>query len=126
MLEMNPPRKFHSLAEVRDYAEANDRDLLLLDDTVLDVTTFAEHHPGGGVLLRNQREKDVSAEMKWHHPLSLVMANTMAVGSFKKEISRLIKPDRAFMPQIWELDHETYMKVVNSPHWLFVPSPRMF
>lgn len=30
------------------------------------------------------------------------------------------------MPQIWDLDKQSYMKVINSPHWLFVPSPRMF
>jgi 4-hydroxysphinganine ceramide fatty acyl 2-hydroxylase len=24
------------------------------------------------------------------------------------------------------MDHETYLKVVENPHWLFVPSPRMF
>ena len=24
------------------------------------------------------------------------------------------------------MDHETYLKVIDSPHWLFVNSPRMF
>lgn len=24
------------------------------------------------------------------------------------------------------MDHETYLKVINSPHWLFVNSPKMF
>lgn len=30
--------------------------------------------------------------MKFHHPLSLRMANSMIIGSFKKEISRFIDP----------------------------------
>lgn len=30
------------------------------------------------------------------------------------------------MDQVWDMDHETYLKIVESPHWLFVPSPRMF
>ena len=30
------------------------------------------------------------------------------------------------MPQVWDMDHETYLKVIDSPHWLFVNSPRMF
>jgi hypothetical protein len=54
------------------------------------------------------------------------MANSMVIGTFKKEIARIIDPEKALLPQIWDLDHEAYMKVINSPHWLFVPSPRMF
>ena len=54
------------------------------------------------------------------------MANSMVIGSFKKEISRIISPDEAILPQIWRLNHSQYMDVINSPHWLFVPSPRMF
>jgi hypothetical protein len=64
--------------------------------------------------------------MKFHHPLTLTYANSMAIGSFKKEISRIIDPSQPFMKQIWNLDHDNYLKVVNSPHWLFEPSPRMF
>ena len=64
--------------------------------------------------------------MKFHHPLTLIMANSMVVGTFKKEIKRIIDPDLPLMPQIWKLDHDDYLKVVDSPHWLFVPSPRMF
>ena len=111
---------------MQSYAQNKDRDLLILEDCVLDVTTFAQHHPGGGALLRNRKGQDISAEMKWHHPLTLKMANTMAIGSFNKEIKRIITPERAFMPQIWSLSREEYMNVINSPHWLFVPSPRMF
>jgi 4-hydroxysphinganine ceramide fatty acyl 2-hydroxylase len=90
------------------------------------VTTFATHHPGGGVLLRNFNLKNVDEQMKFHHPLTLMMANSMVIGTFKKEISRIINPDQPLLPQIWNLDHESYLKVINSPHWLFVPSPRMF
>jgi 4-hydroxysphinganine ceramide fatty acyl 2-hydroxylase len=98
----------------------------VLEDCVIDVTTFAPHHPGGAVLLRSRKGQEISAEMKWHHPLTLSMASTMAVGSFRKEIQRTITLERGFMAQIWGLDHEQYMHVVYSPHWLFVPSPRMF
>ena len=38
----------------------------------------------------------------------------------------MIDPDKALLPQIWNMDHETYLKVIDSPHWLFVNSPRMF
>lgn len=64
--------------------------------------------------------------MKFHHPLTLIMANSMVIGSFRKEISRIIHPDKPLLPQIWDLDEQSYMKIINSPHWLFVPSPRMF
>lgn len=77
-------------------------------------------------MLRNNNLKNVDEQMKFHHPLTLIMANSMVIGTFKKEISRIIHPDQPLMPQIWNLDHESYMKVINSPHWLFVPSPRMF
>lgn len=38
----------------------------------------------------------------------------------------MIDPDKALMPQVWNMNHEEYLKVINSPHWLFVNSPRMF
>jgi cytochrome b involved in lipid metabolism len=79
--------------------------LLVLDDYILDVSTFASHHPGGGVLLRNLNLKSVDEEMKFHHPLTLIMANSMVIGTFKKEISRIIDPNRPLLPQIWDLDH---------------------
>ena len=43
--------------------------------------------------------------MKSHYPLSLVMANTMVVGSFKGEIERMMDPDQPLMRQIWAMDH---------------------
>lgn len=64
--------------------------------------------------------------MKFHHPLTLELANSMTVGSFRRDIERIIHPDRPLLRQIWEISHENYMKVMYSPHWLFVPSPRMF
>ena len=30
------------------------------------------------------------------------------------------------MTQVWDMDHQTYLKVMDSPHWLFVNSPKMF
>jgi 4-hydroxysphinganine ceramide fatty acyl 2-hydroxylase len=76
--------------------------------------------------LRNRRGTEISEEMKFHHPLTLRMANTMAVSSFRQDIARIISPDQPLLPQIWSLNHEQYMRLVYSPHWLFVPSPRMF
>ena len=64
--------------------------------------------------------------MKSHHPLTLRMADSIVIGSFKKDISRYIDPNKALMDQVWEMDHKTYLYIVESPHWLFVPSPRMF
>lgn len=58
--------------------------------------------------------------MQFHHPLTVVMANTMAIGSFRKEIERIVNPDQPLSPQIWNIDKETYMKLINSPHWMFV------
>lgn len=31
--------------------------------------------------------------MKFHYPMTVNMANTMAIGSFKKDISRIMNPD---------------------------------
>jgi 4-hydroxysphinganine ceramide fatty acyl 2-hydroxylase len=93
---------------------------------VLDATSFAHHHPGGAGLILNYQSKDVSEQMKGHHPLSLKYADSIIIGGFKKEVSRLIDPSKALMDQIWDMNHEDYMKVVENPHWLFVPSPPMF
>lgn len=76
--------RFNNLDEVKDYAQAQDSVLVVYKDYVLDVTTFAKHHPGGAVLLKNNNAKDIEEEMKFHEPLTLTMANTMAIGSFKK------------------------------------------
>ena len=99
---------------------------MVFDDYVLDATTFASHHPGGDGLILNYRSKDITEEMKGHFPLSLKMANTMVIGSIEKDIRRVIDPTKALMPQIWDMDHDSYLKLVESPHWLFVESPRMF
>jgi len=64
--------------------------------------------------------------MKFHHPLTPLMANSMIIGSFKKEISRIIDPQKPLLPQVWNLDEDSYKKIINSPHWMFVPTPRMF
>lgn len=38
----------------------------------------------------------------------------------------MIDPEKVLLPQIWNLTEEQYNTIINSPHWLFVPSPRMF
>lgn len=50
--------------------------------------------------------------MKGHHPLSLKMADSIIIGSFKKEISKYIDPSKPLMDQVWDMDHETYLKIV--------------
>lgn len=72
------------MEEVNAYAEAHEKVLLIHGDYVLDVTTFHHHHPGGGVLLRNKNLQNVDEELKFHHPLTLTMADSMVIGSFKK------------------------------------------
>lgn len=86
--------------------------MLVYDDYVLDATSFASHHPGGPGLIKNFQTKDVTKEINAHQPLSLRLANSMAIGSFKKDIQRLIDPDRPLMSQIWNMDHKTYLNVV--------------
>jgi hypothetical protein len=65
--------------------------------------------------------------MEKHHPLSLQLAQSMVVGSFKKEIKRILDPRKPLAAQIWNLSREDYCKLVtSSPHWMFVGSPRLF
>lgn len=118
--------KFKSQKEIEEYAEKNNKVLVVFDSYVLDATSFAKHHPGGSGLILNYRSKDITEEMSSHHTLSLIMANSMVIGSFEKEIKRMINPNQALLPQIWNLDHQSYLKLIDSPHWLFVNSPRMF
>lgn len=54
------------------------------------------------------------------------MADSLVIGSFSKEIKKLIDPNKPLMQQVWSLEHQQYLDLVNSPHWLFVDSPRMF
>ena len=96
--------KFNKIEDVVKYSEENDKTLVIMNDYVLDATTFMEHHPGGSVLIRNYKNKSVDEEMKSHYPLSLVMANTLIIGSFQKDISRMIDPNMPLLPQIWHLD----------------------
>ncbi len=50
--------------------------------------------------------------MRGHHPLSLKMADTVIIGSFAKEVSKLIDINKPLMDQILDMDHETYLKIV--------------
>ena len=54
---------------------SNNKTLLLYDDYILDVTSFNPHHPGGGLLLRNNNLTDISEQMKFHHPLTVKYGN---------------------------------------------------
>lgn len=77
-------------------------------------------------MLLNYQNKEIDDAFKAHHELSYKMADSMVVGSFKRDITRLITPDQPLMSQIWGLNHQQYLEVVESPYWLFTPSPRMF
>lgn len=61
-----------------------------------------------------------------HYELTYKMADSMVIGSLKKDLARLITPELPLMTQVWELNHQQYLEVVESPYWLFCPSPRMF
>ena len=68
----------------------------------------------------------MTAHLDYHHPLTVTMADSMAVASFKQDLSRVVDPDKPLGPQIWDCNHSAYLKLVNSPHWLFVESPRLY
>lgn len=108
------------------FAADTNRVLVINGEEVLDVTTFAKHHPGGSGLILNYKSKDISHELKSHHVLTYRMADSLAIGSFSNDIKRVIDPEKPLMGQIWNIDHQQYLELVNSPHWLFVDSPRMF
>lgn len=50
----------------------------------------------------------------------------MVIGFIGKEKERILDYTEPLAKQIWRLDRETYNKVVEWPHWFFVPSPRLF
>lgn len=125
--------KFESVEAVQKYASDTNKVLVINNDEVLDVTTFAKHHPGtfwrkrgGAGLVLSYQNKDLSHELKSHHILTYRMADSLVIGSFSKEINKLINPNKPLMQQVWNLTHQQYLTLVNSPHWLFVDSPRMF
>ena len=74
----------------------------------------------------NYQNKDVSEAFRLHYELTYKMADSMVIGSFQRDLTRLITPELPLMTQIWKLDHQQYLEVVDSPYWLFCPSPRMF
>jgi hypothetical protein len=71
-------------------------------------TTLVRHFKftgvGGSGLLLTYKGKDITEEFRTHQKLTYRLADSMVVGTFKKEIKRLIDPDKALMPQIWNVD----------------------
>lgn len=51
--------RFTSLDEVNDFAVKEEKVLVVLSDTVLDVTTFSHYHPGGAGLISNYSGKNI-------------------------------------------------------------------
>jgi hypothetical protein len=39
--------------------------------------------------------------MDFHHPLTITMADTMTIGSFEREYSKLVNANKALSWQIW-------------------------
>lgn len=95
--------RFSNLEEVRQLAQKENKTLLTLDGYVIDPTTFANHHPGGKDLILKHTEIDITADMQEHHPLSLQLAQSMVIGSLKKDIKRLLDPRKPLASQIWRL-----------------------
>jgi hypothetical protein len=54
------------------------------------------------------------------------MDYSLVIGSFASDISKVIDPTKPLMKQVWSLNYQQYLDLVNSSHWLFVESPRMF
>lgn len=59
--------KFESVEQVSKFAADNNKVLVINDGDVLDVTTFAKHHPGmdeydvgGAGLILNYKNKDIA------------------------------------------------------------------
>ena len=52
--------QFKSQEELQNYAEENNKVLVVFDTYVLDATTFATHHPGGAGLILNYKSKDIT------------------------------------------------------------------
>lgn len=89
-----------------NYSEKTGKTLVSLGDYVLDASTFSKHHPGGKATLEAFANQPIDEQMKTHFPLSMLLANSMVVGTFKREISRIIDPERPLLRQIWNLDQE--------------------
>jgi hypothetical protein len=99
---------------------------MFMDNQVIDATSFAKHHPGGASSIVSAKSKDITVDIKAHFPLAENLAHSMLIGYVGKERERLLDPAKPLAHQIWGLSQEKYREVVNSPHWFFVPSPRLF
>lgn len=51
--------KFNNIDEVVRYSSDHDKTLVIMNDYILDATTFMEHHPGGSVLVKNYKNKSI-------------------------------------------------------------------
>ena len=98
----------------------------MYDTYLLDVTEFPEHHPGGAHLITSCKSSDIGDKMAGHFPLTLKLATSMSIGTMEKEIKEYIDRDAPILPQIWNIDHDTYQKIIHLPHWIFSISPKMF
>lgn len=79
--------------------------LVVYDTYVLDVTEFASEHPGGAHLVTRYKSKDITENMVGHFPLTLKLANSLAIGTLEKEIKNYIDREQPILPQIWDIDH---------------------
>lgn len=40
------------------------------------------------------------------------MADSLVIGTFKKDIEKLITPELPLMTQVWQLNHQQYLEIV--------------
>lgn len=40
-----------------------------------------------------------------HYELTYKLADSMVIGTFQRDLTRLITPDQPLMTQIWQLNH---------------------
>lgn len=81
------PLKRYTAEEV---AKHNKRDdcWVIIDDTVCDVTTFLDNHPGGADILLQYAGKDCTLEFKdiGHSPDAILEMEELAIGKVRAEI----------------------------------------
>ena len=58
---------------------------MIMENQVLDATSFAKHHPGGAKNITDAKNTDITAQIKAHFPLSEKLAESMVIGFIGKE-----------------------------------------
>jgi cytochrome b involved in lipid metabolism len=77
-----PSSRVWTRAEVRTEAASSGKVLIILDNVVYDVTSFAREHPGGDILLTENTGRDVTVQFESarHTPGAKAQMHKFAVG----------------------------------------------